>query len=271
MPGERRPEAVYSRDFFSRIESSAQQSAERVLPLVLELLSPRSMVDVGCGSGAWLAEAARLGVDDYLGVDGYTPEEALRIPADRFLLRDLTEPLRIERRFDLVTCLEVAEHLPAAAADVLVSSLARLGPAVLFSAAVPQQGGDRHLNEQWPDYWAELFAAHGLVAVDAVRPVVWRDEQVAWWYRQNALLFCRPEVIDSSPALTHARAATRDAQLSLVQPVLLLWMAHQRDVLAEELGRSPSLREVVGMLPRAATAALGRRLRRPVEGKETGR
>ncbi|HEX8075983.1 MAG TPA: class I SAM-dependent methyltransferase, partial [Thermoleophilaceae bacterium] len=127
----------YGPDFFSRIEPSARDSAARVLPPLLEALAPSSIVDVGCGSGAWLAEAERLGVDDYLGIDGHTPTESLRIPPERFLLHDLTEPLRLERRFDLVMCLEVAEHLPPEAADVIVESLSRLGPALLFSAALP--------------------------------------------------------------------------------------------------------------------------------------
>jgi SAM-dependent methyltransferase len=250
---------AYDPSFFARIEASARQSAERVLPLVIDLVEPRSVVDVGCGSGAWLAEAERLGVDDYLGIDGFTPAEALNIPAERFMLRDLAEPLRLDRRFDLVVSLEVAEHLPPEAADVFVESLVSLGPVILFSAAVPEQSGDLHLNEQWPEYWAERFERHGLVAVDAVRPEVWADDEVAWWYRQNALVFAAPEAIERSARLGAARAATRERQLSVVHPILYRWMGHQRDLFAEEVGREPSFREVVRMLPASAAAALRRR------------
>jgi SAM-dependent methyltransferase len=251
----------YGPEFFAEQLPSSEQSARRVLPRVVELLEPRSAVDVGCGTGVWLAEAARLGVEEYLGIDGFTPESALRIPRERFELHDLTTPLRLERRFDLVICLEVAEHLEAASAGVLVESLTGLGPAVLFSAAVPNQSGEHHVNERWQDHWAELFAARGYVAVDAVRPHVWRDEAVAWWYRQNALLYCERELVRDRPALQAERAATRDAQLAVVHPVLLGWMAHQRDLLAEEVARQPSLREVLDMLPRAARTAAERRLR----------
>jgi SAM-dependent methyltransferase len=253
---------VYGREFFTRVDPSAQSSAERILPLVLEALSPRSLVDVGCGSGAWLAEAARLGVDDYLGIDGYTPAESLRIPADRFVLHDLTTPVRLEQRFDLALCLEVAEHLPADAADVLVDSLVRLAPAVLFSAALPSQGGDQHVNEQWPDYWAERFKAQGLVVVDALRPAIWSNEGVAWWYRQNMLLFCEPELVDRLPAVGDARRVTREKQLSVVHPIQHMWMTHQRDVLIDELARERSLREVIDMLRPAASNAVKRRLGR---------
>lgn len=253
--------APYGPEFFAEQLPSSEQSARRVLPLVLELLEPRSAVDVGCGTGVWLSEAARLGVDDYLGVDGYTPAASLRIPRERFEQHDLTTPLRLERRFDLVICLEVAEHLDPAAADVLVESLAGLGPAVLFSAAVPNQSGEHHVNERWQDHWAERFAERGYVAVDAVRPRVWRDDAVAWWYRQNVLLYCEPGLAAERPALAAARERTREEQLAVVHPVLFGWMTRQRDLLAEELARSPSLREVLEMLPRAASAAVRRRLR----------
>src|SRR6266576_1458219 len=88
-PAARTVTATYGADFFSAIERSSQAAAQRVLPLVLELVEPGSVVDVGCGAGVWLAEAARLGVGDHLGVDGYAPPESLRIDADRFLRHDL--------------------------------------------------------------------------------------------------------------------------------------------------------------------------------------
>ena len=251
----------YGAEFFAAQLPSSEQSARRVLPLVVELLEPRSAVDVGCGTGVWLAEAERLGVEDHLGIDGYTPESSLRIDPGRFELHDLTTPLRLDRSFDLVICLEVAEHLDPSAAGVLVDSLTRLGPAVLFSAAVPEQSGEHHVNERWHDHWAELFAARGYVAVDAIRPRIWRDEAVAWWYRQNALLFCHPDLVASRPALRAARESTRDEQLAIVHPVLYGWMAHQRDLLAEEVARAPSVRELLGMLRRASRAAVERRLR----------
>jgi SAM-dependent methyltransferase len=253
---------MYEPEFFSRHHAPAERSARRVLPLVIALLHPGSVVDVGCGSGAWLAEAARLGVDDYLGIDGHTPAGSLGIPTERFLTHDLATPLRLERRFDLVMCLEVGEHLEPDGAEVLVDSLVRLGPAVLFSAAVPHQGGDHHVNEQWPDYWAELFAARGFLAIDAIRPSIWRDDEVNWWYRQNVLLLCEGELVERHAALRDARAATRDEQLAVVHPHLHLSAASERNRLAEELARSPSLRELLRKLPPTAAAAARRRLTR---------
>jgi hypothetical protein len=70
-----------------------------------------------------------------------------------------------------------------------VDCLTRLGQVVLFSAAIPHQGGTHHVNEQWPDYWAALFERHAYTVVDAIRPRIWNDPDVEWWYAQNTLLF----------------------------------------------------------------------------------
>jgi len=148
-------------------------------------------LDIGCGDGTWLVEYRRAGVEDVFGVDAGEVQECLRVPAAQFASRDLAAPLDLGRRFDLVQSLEVAEHLPPQAAGTLIDSLTRHADAVLFSAAVPGQGGTGHLNEQWPEYWAGLFRRAGFLPCDCVRPKVWGNPQVAWWYAQNALLFVR--------------------------------------------------------------------------------
>jgi len=249
---------VYGTEFFADQTPGSERSARSVLPIAVELLDPASVVDVGCGSGVWAAQAGALGIDDHLGVDGHTPPGSLRIDPDRFVAHDLTTPLELGRRFDLVLCLEVAEHLPPEAADV---------PAVLFSAAVPGQSGEHHVNERWPDYWSERFAARGYVAVDAIRPRVWSDANVDWWYRQNALLFCDPDLVAGNAALGEARAATRDAQLTVVHPDLYSWRSHdvgrlaeERDALELEVARLTSLRGALRTLPDAVRSAARRRL-----------
>ena len=113
----------------------------------------------------------------------------LEIPTDRFLALNLSQPLPIKQQFDLVVSLEVAEHLPCECAKVFVESLVKLGPVILFSAAVPFQGGTNHVNEQWPEYWAKLFQEQGYVAIDCIRNKIWQNDRVKWYYAQNILVF----------------------------------------------------------------------------------
>ena len=209
----------YTKSFYEQMRDGAVRSAEAVVPLVLELLPVRSVLDVGCGDGSWLSVFQKLGVDDILGIDGeYVTGDLLQIPQDRFRAVDLTKPFSVGRVFDLAISLEVAEHLPAESALAFVESLTRQAPLVLFSAAIPKQGGNHHLNEQWPDYWVKLFQGHGYLPVDFLRRRIWQNDAVEWWYAQNALLFAQPKLLESNAPLKAEFERTNPAQLSLVHP-----------------------------------------------------
>lgn len=156
------------------------------------------------------------------GVDGaYVPTDMLQIPADCFKPADLRHPLELDRRFDLATSFEVGEHLPRGSSETLVRSLTDRAPVVAFSAAIPLQGGTDHINEQWQSFWSELFAGQGYVACDAVRPKLWHEQGVAFWYAQNMLVYADQSRLDEYPALKQARARTDDAMLDVVHPALL--------------------------------------------------
>ena len=213
---------LYGRDFYRTFAGGSGASAEVVVPLVLDLVRPVSVVDVGCGVGLWLAECKRRGVQDVLGVDfGEVPRQDIRLDDGEFTSHDLSEPLALGRRFDLAMCLEVAEHLPDAHSDRLVDDLTALAPVVLFSAAIPGQGGVGHVNEQWPEYWAERFAARSFAAVDAIRPRIWAEPRVDFWYAQNVLVFAAAEVLASNERLRVAADRTEPA-LARVHPTLHL-------------------------------------------------
>jgi SAM-dependent methyltransferase len=164
------------------IDRTSPSSARVVVPILCDLVSPTSVLDVGCGTGAWLAA---FGDIRSLGIDVQDPTV---VQGQHYEQHDLTRSFDYGR-FDLAICVEVAEHLPASAAGTLVDSLVNAAPVVAFSAAVPGQGGFGHVNLQWPDYWAALFGARGYRQFDAVRWRIWDDDRVAPWYRQNLFLY----------------------------------------------------------------------------------
>ena len=210
----------YDREFFLNLRGSSLQAARVVIPLVLDILKPRRAIDVGCASGAWLAALRENGVEDVWGIDGdYLDADLLLVPPERILRRDLAANWKVDFQSDLVISLEVAEHLPSSSAAGFVASLAALGPVILFSAAIPGQGGYCHINEQWPEYWARFFAALGYVGVDCIRPQIWNNPTVSFWYRQNILLYVRETCIPAYPRLAERASVL---PLALVHPDLYL-------------------------------------------------
>jgi SAM-dependent methyltransferase len=183
-------EVPYSDAFYIGQSDRSYESASSVLPLVLANVPVTSAIDVGCGVGTWSSKLLECGVNDILCIDGsYVNRDLLRVPQRCFQAWDLGEPITMDREFDLALCLEVAEHLPPSRAEGLVEDLVKLAPVVLFSAAIPGQGGTYHVNEQYLSYWAGLFSKRGYALVDLLRPAIWNDERCDWWYRQNAVLF----------------------------------------------------------------------------------
>ena len=212
---------AYTTQWFQSFQAASNQSANVIVPILLELTCARSVVDVGCGLGSWLQAFQSAGVDDVFGVDGtYVDTSQLRIGGDRFAARDLSQPLSLTRSFELCNCLEVAEHLPATSADTLVQSLTQLAPIVCFSAAIPSQGGTHHVNEQWPAYWIEKFRQHDYTPVDAIRQRIWNDPRVDYWYCQNLLLFANAEALADNTVLQSSIVPQGADPLPLVHPQL---------------------------------------------------
>ena len=183
-------EHVYSTDFYDYIDAGSRASAEVVSGLLLGEMKVESLLDVGSGHGAWAAVWMKSGVEHVVAVDGeYVNRDQLAIPPDRFIGHDLATPLDLGRKFDLVQSLEVAEHLPDDKAAGFVDNLVRHGDVILFSAAVPHQGGEHHVNEQPPEYWRELFAERGYDVFDWLRPRLADQRQVKPWYRFNSYVY----------------------------------------------------------------------------------
>lgn len=174
------------------------KSPNIIVPELIKIVNPKSVVDIGCGLGTFLKVFKSNGVDDVLGIDGaWVNKELLykNISESEFIECDLEKQIKLKQQYDLVICLEVAEHLSENAADTFVQSLVNAGSVVVFSAAIPEQGGQNHINEQWLSYWEEKFSKHNYVIHDILRPIFWDHPEVFWWYKQNMVLF----VADNHP------------------------------------------------------------------------
>lgn len=186
-------------------------SAAACLPLILSFQDapergwgawPDGILDVGAGEGHWGREAHRLRPRaSIIGVD-VEADTSRGFPFTTAWDAENGDPLPLRggpgqppdppeetsySKWPLALCLEVIEHLTPDAGAFLVGELCRVADVIAFSAAVPGQGGDGHLNEQPPSHWHDLFREQGYALVDPWRLVLWDEPGVAPWYAQNLL------------------------------------------------------------------------------------
>ncbi len=160
----------YTNHFFESIHSSSTLAAKLIVPIIYNSLRPKSVVDIGCGSGAWLAAwKTQPFAPKVLGVDSQLNQTLASIlKSGEFLENNLEDSLNIDETFDLTICLEVAEHIRPEFSESLVNSLTKLSKFILFSAAPPGDGGMNHVNEKPFGFWKELFESHGYRCFDYI-------------------------------------------------------------------------------------------------------
>lgn len=213
---------------YTHLEEKHNLKAPSIIaPMVYDIVKPKSVIDIGCGLATFLRAFKNLGVSDVLGIDGHWVNRELLskyIQLSEFQEADLESRISIPRKFDLAISVEVAEHLSAGRADSFVEDLCALSDQILFSAAIPGQGGDNHINEQWVSYWKEKFEKRGYVMLDIFREKMWNNPDILWWYRQNIFLFVKRD------SALHERFKDKEGDvLNVVHPDLYHTWTNYRD------------------------------------------
>jgi SAM-dependent methyltransferase len=210
------------------------EAPQQIVPIVMTMLQPKSVIDMGCGVGTFLYCFKQNGVNKVLGLDGpWANKELLNkyLTPGEFKEVDLEKPLNIGEKFDLAVCLEVAEHLSENSADICAKNLTELSDVILFSAAIPQQLGQNHINEQWPAYWEKKFNALGYEFHDVLRPRIWNNDKIWWWYRQNIFVVTRKGYqLNTAALIAHPVIDAR----AIVHPTIFKYHA---DVAESTVGR----------------------------------
>ncbi|MGI9285518.1 MAG: class I SAM-dependent methyltransferase [Pseudomonadales bacterium] len=212
----------YDEQFYKYINQGSARSANIVVPALLDLLpqSVESVLDVGCGAGAWLAVWKEHGCR-VKGLDGdYVDRNLLLIEANEFMPQDLQSGFDLREKFDVAQCLEVAEHLPEPLSATLVGALCRHADIVLFSAAAPGQGGENHINEQTYGYWRDMFAANGYQMYDPLRGELVSRTEVLPWYRYNTFVYLNIERLPETHAALASYKIDRATHPKDVSPIL---------------------------------------------------
>ena len=192
---------TYTSAFQENREWIDEHSQRCLLAAFAHLGIPKRMLDIGCGTGRLVETACSLGAYA-VGVDIALPEGERLLSNGRLLERDLSAPLILSERelghhaegFDLVVCLETAEHIPEPSAQTFCGNLARhLSNWLIFTAAHPGQKGVGHVNEQPPSYWRRRLEVCGLGfergKTEELRSTWLRACGPCWWLPRNLQVF----------------------------------------------------------------------------------
>jgi hypothetical protein len=114
------------------------------------LLYGKSVCDFGCGMGEYVHWFRKNGLE----CDGYDGNpNTYELSLGECGTLDLAKPFDLEKRYDAVICLEVAEHVPRQYEAILLDNLARHArEMIVLSWAVPGQLGDGHVNNRMNSY-----------------------------------------------------------------------------------------------------------------------
>lgn len=182
----------YSINFYNNQKKGSLFSARELISLpIINVINPSSVIDFGCGTGSWLSEFKKQGTEVVLGIDGEFALPSFILNKKYFKSVNFESSYNIKESFDLAICLEVLEHLSESAGNYLIDTMTECSDVLLISAAVPYQGGTGHINENWLEYWTLKFNAKGYECFDILRPLIWNNNNIDWWYRQNLVLYIK--------------------------------------------------------------------------------
>src|ERR1700722_17723726 len=137
------PASVYNKDYYDHYGSTAGVPYDRDQPVwqkhfhtfaktLIERYKPRTTLDVGCAKGFLIEQLRDQGVEAF-GVD-VSPYAISQVREDirpHCRVANGKEPLT--GQYDLITCIEVAEHVPEAEARIMIEEMCRHADQVIFS------------------------------------------------------------------------------------------------------------------------------------------
>ncbi|HEY5884265.1 MAG TPA: class I SAM-dependent methyltransferase [Pyrinomonadaceae bacterium] len=163
---------------------------QRTLDATVEMFNPQTVLDLGCGTGRSLDYFVELGIEAQ-GIEGSSVAISRARHPELIQQIDFNHEVNLNRKFDLVWCFEVVEHIHPKYVHNLMKTFSNHADCVVISAARPGQGGEGHFNEQPPEYWIKKFKDHGYECDETKTE---RLRSLGELFSENMLVFVRPEI-----------------------------------------------------------------------------
>jgi len=188
---------IYKERFFARRDSLSWR-AKPVCDAIVTVINPKSVIDVGCGIGDYVAYFANNFNVSAWGIEG-SINAVKYFKHPHIFVRDLRDEIKLDMSFDLVVCFEVAEHIEPKYANQFLRNLVTFSDHILMSAASPNQGGHYHVNCQPREYWVKRMNhfgyKHNDIIVNMIRTLwaPWQKKKEMSSYYHNLFYFEKGE------------------------------------------------------------------------------
>jgi glycosyltransferase involved in cell wall biosynthesis/2-polyprenyl-3-methyl-5-hydroxy-6-metoxy-1,4-benzoquinol methylase len=172
---------------YNQIESEEKPFADRLAIWIKENINPKKVVDIGCGPGTYVYSL----IDNDVNAYGYDIDD--RVEGKDYLKK--LSLFEVNDKSDVVICLEVAEHIETSLSDSIVDSIIRNvndDGMIIWTAAIPGQGGVGHINCQTKEYWEEKFISRGFYRDFVIENNLLeyiRSGPYMEWFSQNLMVF----------------------------------------------------------------------------------
>lgn len=150
----------YTKEYYQSINKTEIAQAKAIAKRITELYNPKSVIDIGCGTGLYLSPFTcdKCGVD--ISPNAFD-QEVLMVDRGLVSIDDLRVPRNVYLTYDVTICFEVLEHIGSEYADILVDNISQYSNTIILTASPPGQAGLNHVNCQPQKYWDEKFEARG--------------------------------------------------------------------------------------------------------------
>jgi hypothetical protein len=173
--------------------SNSLVSAKYIIDEIFQYFeSSTSFIDYGCGLGAWASVFESKGIQKFKCFDHPTlPKEKLLIQnKENFFPMDLEYELPEISKVDFCICIEVLEHFSDTKGRDIINFLTSSSDLILFSAAIPNQKGVGHINEQRHNYWHNIFQSKGFMFYDGFKSELFKHEnEIKFFHLQNMFIY----------------------------------------------------------------------------------